>query len=178
MAGPLRMSLEEYRRSEGLGPVHPSKIPNPRLITTQPPKHLYRLMAIPRLSVLLKAENRLSYDVANMMRAATLDGTYRGVWTHPANEGKRSRLIGALLKAIGLIPGSPDFWFVWPGGGGLIELKVPPIRPSSLSPSQRDFKDWCAMLGVNHAVCTTPDEVWQQLVSWGAVVEQPKRRSA
>ncbi|MGI9500385.1 MAG: hypothetical protein ACR2P3_10115 [Geminicoccaceae bacterium] len=140
---------------------------------------LYRLMEIPRrLNLRLKGESLLCYDIANMLRAGTLDGSLRAVWTHPANEGKRTPLIGAILKAVGLIPGTPDYLFAWQGGGGFIEIKTPPVRPSSLSPSQRDFKEWCAMLGVNHAVCTTPDQVWQTLVTWGAVVEQPKRRSA
>ena len=143
------------------------------------PLYLYRLMEIPRrLNLRLKGETLLCYEITNMLRAATLDGTLRAVWTHPANEGRRTPLQGAILKAVGLISGTPDYLFVWPNGGGLIEIKPPPFRPSDLNDNQKSYQQWCIERGANHAVCTTPDEVWRVLVRWGAASDEPLQRSA
>ena len=168
-----RMSLEEYRRHHGLPDIEPApNLATVPVVQSDPPEFLRKLMELPDLRAALKNEQLLSFEVANMLRQATLDGRYRGVWTHIANEGKRTKLVGAVLKAMGLIPGAFDFVFVWPNGGGLIELKCPPFRPSDLNPNQKRYQQWCIERAVNHAVCTTTDEVWQTLVRWGAASDR------
>src|SRR3546814_11908161 len=64
----------------------------------EPPSFLsaiVRLMAYahPR-NLKIKAEERLAIDFANALRAATIEGRLRSVWTHPANEiaGRQNRL--------------------------------------------------------------------------------------
>ncbi len=147
------------------------------------PLYLYRLFRIRQgtfgYSRLKKPEERLQYEVANMLRAASLDGTLRAVWTHPANEGISRKQFGVKLKALGRLSGAPDLWFVWTGGGGMIELKVgPKIRPSSLTDNQKDVQQWAVERGVNHAVCTSAEEVWRVLVRWGAASDETLKRSA
>ena len=70
-------------------------------------------------------EERLSIEFADLMRVETLEGRYKGIWGHIPNEGKRHPLVAMLVKAMGLIPGSTDYYFIWNGGGMVIELKLP-----------------------------------------------------
>jgi hypothetical protein len=121
-------------------------------------------------------EEILAMEVANFLRAATLDGRLLGVWTSISNEvgfisGKHRNSGHAQMKyakaiAMGMIVGAPDYVFVWPGGGGFIELKS---KTGSLSPAQKDFASWCVANGVNHAVSKSLDQVRSHLISWGAL---------
>lgn len=114
-------------------------------------------------------EDLLSIDVATMLRAATLEGRLDAVWTMIPHElggaGKLAAIRVALAKAMGLIAGSGDFVFVWPTGGGFIELKV----RAALSPAQQDFRDWCIGSGNRYAVCKSVNEVEAKLREWGAL---------
>lgn len=124
-------------------------------------------------------EDRLAIEVANELRAATLEGRLLAAWTCIPHEAggvsKNSQAFGGMVakyakqKAMGLIKGSADYVFVWKGGGGWIELKA---SGGSLSPEQRDFRDWCEHLGVHWAKCKTVHEVIHSLVEWGALQER------
>lgn len=114
----------------------------------------------------LKPETYLSIDVADTMRRHTLQGRYRGVWCHCPNEGKRSALNGAILKAMGLIPGAPDFIFAWEGNNLFIELKVPGKKPNE---NQKFFAKWCLNSRVTYVVCHSVVEVEALLRSLGAL---------
>lgn len=129
---------------------------------------LYCLMYCPKTSN-LRGETGLSVQVANMLREYTLNGKLKAVWTKIPNEGKRSRISGAILKAMGLIPGAFDFVFVWKDGGGWIELKLPDDTTSKFNENQRNFSAWCMHKDVNHALCRSPDEVAHVLKKWGAL---------
>src|SRR3546814_2795849 len=77
----------------------------------------------------IKAEERLAIDFANALRAATIEGRLRSVWTHPANEiaGRQNRLAQiryTIAKAMGLIDGTADYLFLWATGSGALEAKV------------------------------------------------------
>jgi hypothetical protein len=125
------------------------------------PAFLYRLMAHANLSsgFRLGEEDRIAYGFANSLRAATLDGRLRAVWTHPANElggmivrrktaeGFRAVVppLVALARALGLITGASDYLFLWGGGCCAIEFKS---AKGGLRLGQRDFRDWCAANGV------------------------------
>ena len=104
--------------------------------------------------------------LANALRAATLEGRASGAWCHVPNEGQLSKTVRAVLAASGLIPGSPDYWFTGERGG-VIELKRPGSTPSALSPSQRDFRDWCAHTDTRWAMCSSADAALATLVEWG-----------
>lgn len=130
--------------------------------------YLYRLMARATLpfNVRVKPEELICIVIANNLRAATLDKRLIAIWSHIANEGKRNRIVGAVLKAMGLISGTPDYFFIWPTGGGVIEVKA---GKGKLSPLQKDYSEWCAELGIKHAVCRSAEEVFDVLAGWGVL---------
>lgn len=122
-------------------------------------------------------EDRLAMEVANWLRAMSLEGKLLATWTcipHEVGAVSRSsaayggqRAKYAKQKAMGLITGSADYVFVWPDGGGWIEAKVKGSYPS---PTQRLFAKWCAATNTNYAICRTVDEFSQTLKGWGALV--------
>jgi hypothetical protein len=121
-------------------------------------------------------EDRLAIAVATMLRVASIEGRLKATWTciphevgavpQKSAEFKRRQTRYAKAKAMGLITGSADYVFVWPGGGGWIELKS---QHGALSSPQRTFRDWCHAPGSHHAVCRTVDEVVDTLISWSAL---------
>lgn len=131
---------------------------------------MLRLMAYKTFKGRLGEEDRLSIEVANFLRVATLEGKLLGTWTHVPHEvaarGKFANIHMAKARALGLIKGSADFVLAWPSGGGWIELKT---KTGSLTPEQRDFRDWCVAKGVHHAVCRSLEEVQEKLFSWGVL---------
>lgn len=142
------------------------------------PAFLLRLMGHAALSrtVKLGPEDTEAYRFANALRAAVLEGRLHAVWTHPANElagfttvanGKRRvPLAVAIAKALGLITGSSDYWFCWSSGSGLIEFKS---ATGSLSPSQRDMRDWCEAQGVRFVVARSCEQGLEILRGWGVL---------
>lgn len=133
---------------------------------------LLRLMDYKHFGGRLGDEDRLSIDVATMLRVATLEGRLKAAWTHipheAAGKGRFAAIYMAKAKALGLIKGSTDFVFVGTSGGGWIELKTP---TGSMSPAQRDFREWCRIAAVNHAVCKSVDDVVDYLISWGLLTK-------
>lgn len=115
-------------------------------------------------------EDRLAIEVANYLRAAVLEGRLSATFTHIPHEiggaGIAAKVRLALAKAMGLIAGSADYVFVWPTGGGWIELKAP---GGSLNPAQKDFRDWCEGTRTPYAVARSLDEVIHILSQWGAL---------
>ncbi len=132
------------------------------------PTPILRLMAYHSLSarVRLGPEDRACLEFATRLRVATVENRLRAVWTHPANELATKGLAAAIARALGLITGSPDYWFVWADGGGVIEFKS---ATGSLNPNQRDFRDWCRERGVRWALCRSADEAEGVLREWGAL---------
>lgn len=131
---------------------------------------LLRLMDYRTFKGRMGEEDRISIEVATMLRVATLEGRLSATWTHIPHEvaarGKFANIHMAMAKALGLIKGSADFVFVWPEGGGWIELKT---DTGSLSPHQRDFRDWAIASGCRHAVCRSCEEVVTKLIEWGVL---------
>lgn len=92
-------------------------------------------------------------------------------------EGERkiiARVINQMKNAGQLVPGAPDLILLWSGGGGMIELKrpksrsllgtVPRGRPSD---SQIEMAERAVNLRINHAYCTSWEEVEVKLIEWG-----------
>ncbi len=127
------------------------------------PAFLLRLMSHAPLSAntRLGPEDAAAYGFAQDLRKATMEGRLRAVWTHPANElagmapgtPRKFLIRAAIARALGLITGTSDFLFLWQGGALAIEFKS---KDGSLTPNQRDFRDWCAMVGVPFHVVRSP----------------------
>lgn len=111
----------------------------------------------------------MAIPFANQLRVHTLKGRLRAVWCHPANElagAARATPAAAIARALGLIAGSSDFLFLWKDGAGALEAKSDVGR---LSPGQKDFRDWCDLMGVPFHVFRTADEGESYLRGWGVL---------
>lgn len=104
-----------------------------------------------------------------------------------------ARIVAQMKQRGMLVPGAPDLVVLWGEAewtalsssrflpvtrAGLIELKRPATadlltkRPAGRpSEAQQAFADRAAELGINHAFCTSWDEVRAALIAWGAPVE-------
>jgi hypothetical protein len=118
---------------------------------------------MPRLKLL--PEQALTVRVADMLRLHTIHRRLKGVWFHIPNEGKRTPYDGAVIKAMGRIPGAPDFIFIGEWGSLLIELKV----DSPQSEPQQYFEYWCKEQRVRYVICRAVDEVENILRECGAL---------
>lgn len=119
-----------------------------------------------RKHVVLEPEQKISVDLADALRELTLRRKIRAVWLHIPNEGKRSQLVAMILKAMGLIPGAPDFLFCWGEGSAFIELKAGRNKQSD---SQKHFELWCISSDVKYEVCYSADAALTKLKSWGII---------
>lgn len=83
---------------------------------------------------------------------------------HPANGGRRDAKTGAMLKALGVKAGVADIVLVRQGGVmAFIEIKA---DKGSISPAQRDWRDWCGENGVPYAVVRSVGDVQAVLTDW------------
>lgn len=108
---------------------------------------LYQLLACPTLprNARLRGEDQLTIAIANYLRQLSLTGQLKAVWFHPPNEGKRSRMVGVISKAMGLLPGTPDLVVMAKHTSLLVEIKTPDGR---LNDNQKIFREWCLSTGV------------------------------
>lgn len=119
-------------------------------------------------------EDDLALVVGSALRGWTLEGRLHATWTNVPHEvgavSKKSPAFRAAQAryakniAQGLIAGSGDYVFIGDGPAGWIELKS---STGSLSPDQRDFRDWCGLVGARYEVCRTIDAVEATLRGWG-----------
>lgn len=143
------------------------------------PAFLLRLMDHVALSrrMVLGPEDAEAYAFANSLRAATLEGKLAAVWTHPANElaGMVRKAPGgkitvppqiALARALGLITGTSDFLFLWAAGACAIEFKS---KTGTMTPGQRDFRDWCELMRVPFHLVRSADAGLQVLRQAGVL---------
>jgi hypothetical protein len=171
------MSAEQVRRELGLPPAEaapPLRIG--RKDEAVAPKRTLPgiLERISNRGMKLGPEDTLSAEVYDFMLDAVERGSYAGIFTHCAHESgaassKLAKLRSMKRKRMGMVPGAADWWFMWPGGSGVIELKAPGTRDGGLSPTQRQFRDWCKASGIAWALANKLVEVERTLVEWGAL---------
>lgn len=113
------------------------------------PAFILRLMAYrpvhERGRFRLRDEDRECIAFASELRVATVEGRLGAVWTHPPNQLAGQGATKAVARAMGLIPGASDYWFVWHGGGCLIEFKTDDGKQDQ---AQKDFEAWSSAIGV------------------------------
>jgi hypothetical protein len=125
-----------------------------------PIRILALLAAIPfgRGFRLTKPEDLFAYAVANMLRQESASGRLRAIWTHVPNEvgvdttaagAKSASLRYVTARALGLVPGCPDYLFLGRDKSVAVELKA---KTGRLNPNQKEFAEWCRWLGVPHHV--------------------------
>lgn len=137
------------------------------------PNFLLRLMSYKMPRCDLGPEDKEAKAFSDTLRAMTLEGNLKAVWWHTASElaggkGKRVQIRYAIAKALGLIPGSPDYVFLDAKKGGFaIEMKAK--SKGILTSNQKDFKDWCNMAGIPYAKTNGCEEAIEQLKEWGLI---------
>ena len=111
-----------------------------------------------------RPEARLQKAVVQILK---LDANPGVLWFSIPNEGKRSVVVGAELKAMGLRPGAADLCFIIRGRAHFLELKA---DNGKQSPEQLTFAATCAMAGAVYALAWTIGEALAILASWGAIL--------
>jgi hypothetical protein len=132
------------------------------------PADLLKLMDVKSLNPRVKVgpEDHVCAAFVSGLRAATLEGRLDAVWTHPANELCKADVATAIARVLGLIPGSPDYWFIWKGGGALLEAKA---GKNTLSPPQKSFRAWADAKGVPFYVFYSAEEGFAILEQLGVL---------
>ena len=82
---------------------------------------------------------------------------------HISNEGKRSLRYGAQQKAMGLLPGVPDFCFVWNGAAHFLELKT---EKGKTSPAQENIMSKWKDQNIEVLVCNSYEDFqkWFEII--------------
>lgn len=119
-----------------------------------------------------RPEARLQKTLVQLL---LLSGNPDVIWHSIPNEGKRSVVGGAELKAMGLRSGVADLIFIVDRIAHYLELKAPGTNlDKARSENQIAFGNDCRACGVSYAVANNIDDAIQILNSWG-VLRQIKR---
>lgn len=102
---------------------------------------------------------------SNACKAWGIQGQLKATWAHIPNENSNNKHkgFGMVQKAMGKIPGAPDYVFVGPEGSGWIEFKS---EIGKLSPSQKNFQEWCKSMGANYEMVRSVEEAEHVLKTW------------
>lgn len=137
------------------------------------PAFLLRLMTYNMPRCRLGPEDREAKAFSDQLRVWTLEGKLKAIWWHTASElagggGRAAQIRYAIAKALGLIPGSPDYIFLHAEKGGFaLEMKA--RKGGALTPSQKDFRDWCALRDIPYVKVHGCEAAIRQLHEWGLV---------
>jgi len=93
------------------------------------------------------------------------------IYFHIPNGGSRkSSIEGYKFKLMGVLPGVPDYQFIWKKNGetkfGFIEFKTEKGRQSE---SQKQFEADCLDVGAPYAIARSSDQGIQILKDWGVL---------
>jgi hypothetical protein len=107
-----------------------------------------------------RPEQALQIQVARF-----IDAAYPALlWLHVPNGGARSKVEGAIFKAMGVKAGATDLFIILPDARtGFIELKA---GKGKLTPQQEAFRDRVTALGCFWAECRSVDDVEAVLSRW------------
>jgi hypothetical protein len=88
------------------------------------------------------------------------------IYFHPANEGRRSVVTGAHLKALGMLPGVADLVIIRDGKAHFMEVKAEKGR---LSDAQKEFAVLAVKAGAEWAVVHSIAEAITVLRDWQVI---------
>jgi hypothetical protein len=108
----------------------------------------------------LRPEQEIQRALADHLRLRAAPNVY---WFHPANGGARTAIEGAILKACGVRPGTPDLICIRGGKTYGLEIKADGGR---LSDAQRIAHDEMRTAGAEVAVAVGLDAALTQLEEW------------
>jgi len=124
----------------------------------------------------LGPEDLICIEFADSLRAWSIEGKLMATWTHIPHEiggkGRSAMIRLGVAKMLGLIPGSADYVFTGPNGGGWIEMKS---ATGQSSPTQKKFRLWCERVGVPYGLARTATDAAQMLRDWGLLDDQSGR---
>lgn len=105
------------------------------------------------------SETEFHLCAADLLRRGVPPGG--GFFLHVPNQGKRSRVTGALFKGMGMLPGVTDLILVsgQKGGGGRVAFLELKHGKGKLRPDQIAFRDMCRVLGIMWGEARTLEEV-------------------
>lgn len=107
-----------------------------------------------------RPEQELQIRAVKFIRAAYPDLLF----FHVPNGGVRSKVEGAIFKAMGTMAGAPDLMFVLPTGvAAFLELKA---GKGKLTATQEAFRDRCQSAGAFWAEARSLEEIEEQLHRW------------
>jgi hypothetical protein len=109
-------------------------------------------------------ERALQVSLIEHLRWRVRPGTW---WTHFPSGGRRSRITGALLKAMGTRAGVPDLLFV--SCGRLFGLELKNGTKGRLSDSQVETHADMRAAGATIGTAGTLDEALNLLTEWGVL---------
>jgi len=112
----------------------------------------------------LKAESKLSQELALTLDGLRMDRKTKGIYFKISQEGTFHVAYHQRMKAMGKLPGVPDWCFIWPNNHLMIELKT---RTGSLSKDQNFFHDEANRYDCNVIVCKTIKECLNSLYDYG-----------
>ena len=113
---------------------------------------------------------RRKYPEAKFQRALVEfinNNSVPGVLVFHVNNNGKNAIDGARLKALGVVPGIADLVCVAEGGRVfMLELKD---KKGSLSPAQKDIRDFCDQWRIPWAEAHDFDEAIHWLKEWGLI---------
>jgi len=118
-----------------------------------------------------RPEQTLQIAVVKHLNARSEPGVF---WFHCPNGGKKSPQMGAIHKALGVVPGVPDLIILKGGKMYGLELKAPGGR---LSDSQRLVGPRMEECGAEISVARSIDEALITLECWGILRRSVKASS-
>lgn len=103
----------------------------------------------------LKPEAAICVDFADKCRFYSRSGELQALWFTVPNEARRSIHQRSILRAMGLLPGAPDYVFIGSESAVCIEFKTPTGRQSI---AQKTVESYCGELGITYEIARSSED--------------------
>ena len=115
----------------------------------------------------IKAEAAICIEFANKCRAFSRSGELKALWFTVPNEARRSIWQRTILRAMGLLPGAPDYVFIGRESSVCLEFKTP---KGVVSPAQKNVSKYCNTLDIPYFVVRNVNDALDILESFGLLL--------